>query len=736
MGSDLKVFRESGKILTLLLCMVITLTSVSFSAATVKAQESDDLVVGVYKDRCPIFYQDENTGEIIGIGADLIKIAAAEAGYNANLTVIKENNLKEALDNPEYDIILPFGSAVQSESGRASVVSEKLFETPFTLVTTNKQTLPHIEDAKVGMLSSLGGAVETIRGLYPGIEILLYDNMSDCVKALRKGEVDALLHNSYVWSYVLQKPAYSDLVVHPSAMFAMDFRVGALDDAKGREIIERLNTGIGKITDTKRQAIVLDYTTRSLYRYDIWDYLHMYGLFIALLVLLMIAAAVIIVMKQHALVNEHKETMRRMIDYDPLTGVFSAYGFKKKVEELLREHPDIPYVLSFNNIQDFKFINDSCGWAAGNEFLKFWADTTKEYLTSEEAMGRLDGDHFVVLRRIGGKEQIDRDDKNVFQPLRNYFIDRGKNIKVRITTGLYVLMPYDYQNIDVEHMIDYARVAEKRINSDNKDGYQFYIATQWENSKRASDIISHLTAAIETGEIQVFYQPQVDYSTGKITGAEALCRWKHGTLGWVSPGEFIPVLEGAGLVYELDCAVWELVCRDLKRWNDQGIKRKISVNLSRCDIQKNKRIPEYFHDLISKYNITPDQLHIEITETAYVEDSELLISTTTRLKEYGFQVEMDDFGSGYSSLNMLKEVPVDKIKMDLKFLTETGNPKMRRVIITHMIQMVHALGMGIVAEGVETIEQADFLKNLGCNVMQGFYFYRPVPVAEFEKYFD
>jgi len=225
----------------------------------------------------------------------------------------------------------------------------------------------------------------------------------------------------------------------------------------------------------------------------------------------------------------------------------------------------------------------------------------------------------------------------------------------------------------------------------------------------------------------------VNYDTGKITGAEALCRWDHDKVGFLYPSNFIAVLEESGLIYDLDCYVWDKVCQDLHRWNEQGIRRSVSVNVSRCDIREDRDIPGQFSRLIQKYGITPDQLRIEITETAFAENPDLLISNTNKLRELGFQVEMDDFGSGYSSLHMLKEVPVDRIKLDLHFLTSSGDQKKSRTIVGCMIQMVELLEMKMIAEGVETIEQANFLRDRGCSEMQGYYFYKPMPVEEYEK---
>lgn len=276
-------------------------------------------------------------------------------------------------------------------------------------------------------------------------------------------------------------------------------------------------------------------------------------------------------------------------------------------------------------------------------------------------------------------------------------------------------------------------VSLKKLRETHNDGFGFYNENQWKLGKLAVDVTGRLPIAMQSGEIRVWYQPQVEYKTGRISGAEALCRWNHTERGWIPPSEFIPVLEEAGLIYDLDCYVWEQVCKDLHRWNEAGKRIIASVNLSRADFSRKQDIPKLFCELIQKYKLSPDQLHIEITETAYVDNPEFLISTTKKFREYGFQVEMDDFGSGYSSLNMLKEVQVDRIKLDLHFLTEKGDPEKGRIIVQHMIQMTHALGMSLIAEGVEYEEQAKFLYESGCSEMQGYYYYKPMSAEEFER---
>ena len=716
------------------ICFAVALSCFIMPALAAEGENKDHaLTVGVPVDRCPVFYQDSATGEIVGIGVDLMRAAAENAGYDASFIRIKEATLKEALDNEDYDVVMPFGSAIPSASGKPSIVTDNLIQTPFTLVTKGNGDLPQLNNLHVGMLHSLAAGAETVKQMYPGMEITLYNTMPECVKALRAGEVDALLHNSYVWSYVLQKPSYSDLKVQPGAMISMDFRAGTLVTPQGKEIVDRLNGGIAELTDTRRQAITLDYTSRKLYQYELSDYLYQYGLIMLLVVMLVIALIAVAVLKNRAIRAAHEEKLRQLVDHDPLTGVFSLDGFRKRAEELLRTHPDTPYLLAYTNIKNFKFINDSLGMAAGDELLRFWANRTLETLSDEEAMGRVTADRFVVLRRNGGDETIRKDDQEVLAPVRTYFIDRGKENRVLLCGGVYVVTPADHQQINIDHMMDCARMAEKKVSETRNEGYEFYNPEQWEKEKQIAEVINHLPTAIKSGGLHVWYQPQVNYETGIITGAEALCRWDHDELGFLYPSDFITVLEESGLIYDLDCFVWDKVCQDLHRWNGQGCRRSVSVNVSRCDIREDRDIPGQFRSLIQKYKLSPDQLRIEITETAFAESPELLISNTIKLRELGFQIEMDDFGSGYSSLHMLKEVPVDRIKLDLHFLTSSGDQEKSRTIVGCMIQMVNLLEMQMIAEGVETVEQARFLHERGCNEMQGFYFYKPMPVEEFEN---
>ncbi len=718
----------SINIISLILVTPFFISGVSFAASS----NENTIIVGVPTDRCPMIYIDDSDGAIIGIGPELLRIACENIGYNVEFIAMEESSLKDALDNTSYDIVMPIGSEIESASGQSSIVSDDLMLTPLTVVTSEGDNVSDINRAKIGMLQSQAGIADTVKSLYPDIEVILYKDMSKCVEALRKDEVDALLHNSYVWSYVLQKPSYIDLHVQPTTMLSIGFRVGALDTPKNQALIEKLNEGIAMISDTQRQAVILDYTSRKLYKYDVQDYLYADRYVFIMCAIVIVLVALHFLAKQQQLKKRTKNQIRQMIDYDSLTGALSMAGFREKVKELLLENPSTPYIISYNNIKNFKFINDKMGMNSADELLCFWVEKSLEYFSDKEAMARIYADHFAVLCCLPDDNGFEAMETNVFEPVKKYYINQGNDYEVQICSGLYVLTPEDYKNINVDKMLDCARLAEKKAHLSVTGGYEVYNLDQWEAGRLLSDICSHFSTAVKQNEIKVWYQPQVNYRTGEIIGAEALCRWNHEKLGWLSPGQFIPMLEQTGLIYDLDCLVWEIVCKDIHRWNEQGFKRSISVNLSRFDIEKNKNISKHFKNLIEKYDIEPSQLRIEITESAYADDNELLLETTAQLQDIGFEVEMDDFGSGYSSLNMLTEIPVDGIKLDYVFLKNTKNFEKSKIVVKHILQMLRNLNYKYIAEGVETKEHADFLISIDCERMQGFYFYKPMPVEEFE----
>ena len=429
------------------------------------------------------------------------------------------------------------------------------------------------------------------------------------------------------------------------------------------------------------------------------------------------------------------EEAYRLQNKDELTGCWNFNSFKRRAEQLLRENTDLPYSLWYCDIREFKFVNDTFGYEEGDRLLKYWVSLLSEYLLETELVGRISADRIVVLTHQNDKWQFAERFMITTDKLRDFFNEPGVNFDVEVVAGVYLCNTEEAHSTTINQMLDLANVAQTEAKKQKRGCvYQVYSEELWEKQSRAMKIQKHLKAAIENKEISVWMQPQFDYVTGEMVGAEALCRWNHKHLGNISPGEFIPVLERSSQVTILDRYVWEEVCKHLRRWQEENrLSVALSVNISRIDIQE-EGFADYIKGLIKKYEINPKFLRLEITESAYMEDSEQIVQIVEHLREEGFIIEMDDFGSGYSSLNMLKDVPLDILKLDIRFLSETESDAARGGnILSAVIRMAHSLNLPVIAEGVETREQADFLKNLGCKVMQGFYFSRPLPIEEFEQ---
>lgn len=242
--------------------------------------------------------------------------------------------------------------------------------------------------------------------------------------------------------------------------------------------------------------------------------------------------------------------------------------------------------------------------------------------------------------------------------------------------------------------------------------------------------------ALAEGQFKVYFQPKYDLMTEKIIGAEALVRWQHTELGLISPGKFIPIFEDNGFITELDVYVWEECCRFMHKRKQLGLSVvPVSINVSRVDIY-NEDIVKILCNLVKKYDLEPELLHLEITESVYINDSGKINVVLNQVKEKGFIIEIDDFGSGYSSLSILSEIPMDIIKMDMKFFQSEKNTKVKQKIIYSVIKLAKWMNLFVIAEGVETKEQLDYLRKMKCHFAQGFYFAKPMPAEEFEQVLD
>lgn len=434
--------------------------------------------------------------------------------------------------------------------------------------------------------------------------------------------------------------------------------------------------------------------------------------------------------------NNHLSKQNEKLHYiDSLTGCLNFEAFKMQASRLIREESGKKYALSYCDIKRFKFINDEFGYEVGDHLIRHWAEAIKNDLGEDEIIGRVSADNMIVLSHYEQEEELYERIRKRTASVEGFLREREKGYDIEIVIGVYLVKEEEKKEPKISHMLDCANVAQKSVKKLNGSQIAFYSKKMWEQQVREQEIRQHLRLAMAHGEIEVWFQPQFDYSNHKFVGAEALARWNHPELGAISPAEFIPILEKSGLIYEFDQYIWEETCKHLRYWMDKYGKKfniALSVNVSRLDINA-VDFYEKLEKMLDKYEIPHHLLWLEITENAYMDEPEQLIEAVTKLQDMGFIVEMDDFGSGYSSLNMLKDVNINILKMDMRFLDDRENGFRGGMILNSIMQMSQWLELPVIAEGVETKEQADFLKNMGCEMMQGYYFSRPLCAEQFEQ---
>ncbi|MGL5259827.1 MAG: bifunctional diguanylate cyclase/phosphodiesterase [Lachnospiraceae bacterium] len=417
--------------------------------------------------------------------------------------------------------------------------------------------------------------------------------------------------------------------------------------------------------------------------------------------------------------------------YDSLTGLPNLTKFKIDAKQLIKKYPSDRFSCIVFDILNFKLINDSFGNKVGDLILNEIAKISSGYMNANKedvVVGRLYSDVFVIF----SKERATKDAYLVKDSLIGQSRNSAsmfRNIKLDFYLGRYISEPSE----DIEQILERAKIAHSHAKNSITNEFTDYDTTIVKELHLVNSILTEFDNALENHEFKLYIQPQFNAKTKKISGAEVLVRWiKNDTIKYM-PNDFISVFEKSSDILRLDAYIREQAFALLKKWQDAEINiPSLSVNVSRFDLLR----PDFINDLITltqKYNVDSSKIHLEITETTYVKDHMHMIEVVKLLQSHGFCVEMDDFGSGYSSLNILKDLSLDVIKLDMKFLNDHANNENGEIIITSIIEMAQKLNLKVIAEGTETEQQVNYLCNIGCNDLQGYYFAKPMPIEEFEK---
>jgi len=429
------------------------------------------------------------------------------------------------------------------------------------------------------------------------------------------------------------------------------------------------------------------------------------------------------------IVNE-KYVHQAYTELNPLTGLFYNRAFFRKADKWIKDNKPLNYCLVAIDIENFRVFNKMYGRDEGDKLLVHVTACIKKIESEYGGVtGYMGGDNFCII--MPDSEQIvSVIESNITKGIEQY----NNTLGFYPVFGVYAFELNDESTVSMYDKATMAISNEKGNYTKHVVRYDSRIEDEKEDEIK---LIAEVQAALEHGDFTFYAQPQCDIATGKIVGAESLVRWKHKEKGIVPPMAFIPVLEKSGLIVELDKIVWRKVCEWLRSWIDRGYHPvPVSVNVSRIDIMS-MDVAEYFIGLVDLFKLSPKLVKVEITESAYAESNDSINPTVKRLRDAGFVVMMDDFGSGYSSLNMLKNVSVDVIKIDMRFLdikeNDSEDEEKGVGILESVVNMARLMGLPIIVEGVENQTQENFLLNMGCRYTQGYYYYRPLPINQLEE---
>ncbi len=414
--------------------------------------------------------------------------------------------------------------------------------------------------------------------------------------------------------------------------------------------------------------------------------------------------------------------------HDALTGIYNKEYFYDKVKKLFEENPETEYCIVCTDVKNFKIINDVFGVEVGDKLLMRIASAIRFMAKDGWIFGRLTGDRFSIClpKKEFDESEFMHEISKMCRLSENYIF------KIQIHMGVYFI---EDKSLRISIMCDRANLAIRTVKESYQNSVAYYKETLREDFLNEQKLISEFDIALRSGQFHPYIQPQVFSEDGKIRGGEVLVRWIHPQSGMIPPYKFIPVFEQTGLIGRLDSYMWEQACIKLQEWQRKGFTDQyLSVNISQKDFYL-LDVYQTVTSLIEKYQLSPKQLHLEITETAIMNNPQEQLPLISRLREYGFMIEIDDFGSGYSSLNTLKDMKADVLKIDMGFLRKTANQERSKIILKMVVSLAKSLQMEVITEGVETQEQVDFLKDYGCDIFQGYHFAKPMPVRDFEENF-
>ena len=693
----------------------------------------------------PYEYLDKN-GVFTGFNVDIMKAIGEATGLQFELIPMEWKDAVEALDRGQVDGLI--GMAQNEERvgkydfPRPSIVHEQVIFVRSETVHIN--SVGDLEGEKVAHQKS--DYNESVIANIPNVSIYPMNNQEDTLKALKYGQVDAVLGNKLVGIYLLQKNRMAEEIkIVGGPIVSTDY--GPVVAKGNQELLDILNEGL--------KVVLKKENYKGIYNKWVGEDIHSFKFFFEIYkevifagIAMVFAIFIFLYMYNKSLQKQvasrtselemansnlikHQEEIYNLAYYDPTTSLPNRTYFVEELKSAIEDGSNDKNNLAilFLDIDKFKHINDTLGHDIGDYILKLLGKRLTKLAKKQNLVARVGGDEYYML--VNAYESLED-----ITDLANTIIDDFKEpyyireYTLYLTTSIGIAT-YPDGGMDVNTLIKNADLALYK--SKELGGNTYYIYGEEIKSKGLEKmmLLNQLRHALEYDELLLYYQPQIEISTGKIRGVEALVRWQHPEKGLLFPDEFIPLAEESGIIIPMGEWILKKACVDARKWEDEGHEIVVSVNISSKQFQYRDFLNEVINAIYVS-GISPDHLTLEITESIAISDMEHTLKILKSLRSIGVSVAIDDFGTGYSSLSYLNDMNVNELKIDKSFIWDIEKNEKNKMISNTIILLAKQLGLQVIAEGIENLEQLSILKEMECDIAQGYYFSRPIPLEKID----
>lgn len=662
---------------------------------------------------------DNSTKTLTGTPFRIFKELEAATGFSVEVEAYDDltqciRQLNDGNVNMVFGGVSPDG--ITDYSG--CFISSAVTQSPLVMLASKDK-----EDDSVSSIAMVGTSTEikdAMARFYPDVRVTPFTSAEIAADRLRMGTHDAFCTGTSTAVYLMSGEDHGlrlmkTLPVSVSECFAVNKAQPDL-----YSVIEKALSGINRGVSNAETYNIISSLENAKPRAPSYLWILITGF--SVIAVLLIGGVLLAGLENH-----------RRLEIDPLTGGRNKRRFIKDSEKAAKKQEPERLALAVIDIDKFKFVNDRLGYEEGNRILTRMHNTISDALEKGEIFSRISDDNFALVIHNASDMELETRLGGIYAEF-NRRNSLYTSVSMTFSAGVCRLgqCRQKYGAVDINAAIDRCNIARKSIKERRGNAIAFFDGKIRERELREKDYENEMPQALKNREFACFLQPKYGTKSRHIEGAEALIRWKSKEFGFVYPNDFIPLCEKNGFVVELDFFILEEVCRLMRKWLDCGLTPVvISVNQSRLHLDE----PDYIgklREIVDKYEIPYEYIEFELTESVFTDNAELMIKTMQKLHDVGFKLSIDDFGSGFSSLNMLKDMPADVVKIDREFFNTTADTERGRAVISSVVDLANKLDMRVISEGVETEEQVEFLAEIGCHMIQGFFFAKPMTVDEFE----